>query len=51
MSDCRQITDAAFVHLRGIQSLDMFMCKQGSITDAAFVQLRGIQKLNMTACK
>ena len=45
MNDCRQIADAAFVHLRGIHELHMGGCRQ--ITDAAFVHLRGIQKLNM----
>ena len=47
MGDCRQITGAAFVHLRGIQTLDLG-CNQ--ITDAAFVHLRGIQSLDMREC-
>ena len=33
------ITNAAFVHLRGIQKLNMFNCSQ--ITDAALMHLRG----------
>jgi hypothetical protein len=49
---CRnlRITDAAFVHLRGIHTLDMSDCKQETITDAAFVHLRGIHTLSMQGC-
>ena len=50
MFNCWQITDAAFVHLRGIQSLVMAYCDQIVITDAAFVNLRGIQVLIMDGC-
>ena len=46
MGGIEQITDAAFVHLQGIQSLDMRRCTQ--ITDAAFVHLQGIQSLDMS---
>ena len=42
------VTDAAFVHLRGIQKLDMG--NQETIMDAAFVHLRGIQTLMMLGC-
>ena len=42
------ITDATFVHLRGIKSLNMFCCNQATITDAALVHLRGIQMLYMS---
>ena len=47
MGACNQgtITDAVFVHLRGIQTLGMIGCYQATITDAAFVHLRGIQTL------
>ena len=44
---CSRVTDAAFVHLRGIQSLNMVYCDQTTITDTAFVHLRGIQTLNI----
>ena len=50
MSECHRVTDAAFVHLRGIQSLDMPYCNQATITDAAFVHLRGIKSLSMNGC-
>ena len=43
------VTDsAAFVHLRGIHTLDMRWCNR--ITDAAFANLRGIYSLNMSWC-
>ena len=50
---CNQatITDAAFVHLRGIKELYMGDCNQVTITDAAFVHLRGIQTLYMGKCR
>jgi hypothetical protein len=52
MSDCNQagITDAAFVHLKGIHKLDMQYCNQAGITDAAFVHLRGIHTLDIRFC-
>ena len=43
-------TDAAFVHLRGIQELDMSYCNQATITDAAFEHLKGIHSLVMGGC-
>ena len=52
LRDCDQITDAAFVRLRGIHSLYIHDCFQ--ITDAAFVPLvplRGIHVLNMAGSK
>ena len=48
MNRCRRFTDAAFVHLRGIQTLNMVHCRQ--LTEAAFVQLRGIRTLNVDCC-
>jgi hypothetical protein len=53
MGYCRQetITDAAFVHLRGIHTLDMRFCYQSTITDAAFEHLRGIHTLRMHGCR
>ena len=50
MSECTQITDAAFVYLRGIHTLNMTGCKQATITDAAFVHLRGIHTLEIYGC-
>ena len=50
MDGCRAVTDAAFIHLRGINTLYMYSCNQETITDAAFVHLRGIHKLNMSRC-
>ena len=45
MGYCTGITDAAFVHLRGLHTLDMRGCT--GITDAGIAHLRGI--LNMGA--
>ena len=52
VSFCTQagITDAAFVHLRGIHTLAMDGCTQAGITDAAFVHLNGIRALIMDGC-
>ncbi len=50
ISHCRQLTDAAFVHLRGIHTLYMRYCYQPAISDAAFVHLRGIHTLVMSYC-
>ena len=52
MSWCNQatITDAAFVHLKGIHTLDMSACPQATITDAAFAHLKGIHSLNLFHC-
>ena len=50
MRECIRVTDAAFVHLRGIQSLNMVYCNPSTITDAAFVHLRGIHILDMSKC-
>ena len=50
MSESKGVTDAAFVDLRGIQTLNMRWCNQATITDAAFVHLRGIQTLDMSYC-
>ena len=49
MYDFTQLTDAAFVHLRGIHTRDISYCTQ--LTDAAFVRLRGIHTLDMSYCK
>ena len=51
MTLCLTVTDAAFVHLRGIDTLSMWGCNQATITDAAFVHLTGIQSLSMTGCR
>jgi hypothetical protein len=52
MSGCKheEITDGAFVHLRGIHTLHMAGCSQRTITDGAFAHLRGIHTLNMSSC-
>jgi len=50
ISGRRDLTDADFVHLRGIHTLNMRGCNQESITDAAFEHLRGIHTLNMDGC-
>jgi hypothetical protein len=39
------ITDAAFVHLAGIHTLDMRSCHQATITDACVSHLVGINTL------
>ena len=45
----KRVTDAVFVHLAGIQTLDMSGCSQ--ITDAGLVHLSGIHTLNMSECE
>ena len=50
MMGCSLVTDAAFVHLKGILNLNMSGCSQATITDAAFVHLKGIHKLHMQHC-
>ncbi len=45
------ITDAAFVHLRGIHTLEVMFCKQLTITGATFAHLGGISVLNMFECR
>ena len=49
MSGCKSITNAAFVHLKGIHTLDM-NGSRSTITDAAFSHLQGIHTLNMAWC-
>jgi hypothetical protein len=48
MWGCRQITNAAFVHLHGIHTLRMNGCSQ--ITNDAFEHLKGIRRLNIINC-
>ena len=52
MSNCIQvtITNAAFVHLRGIHALYMNDCNQATITDAALVNFVGIKILETKRC-
>jgi hypothetical protein len=50
MAGCQDVTDAAFVHLRDIHTLNMTFCGQQIITDATFAHLAGIQRLSMWAC-
>ena len=50
MANCKAVTDAAFVHLRGIRVLDMTLCNQLTITDAGLAHLVGIQKLSILFC-
>ena len=47
---CKSVTDAAFVYLRGIHTLDMIGCNQATITDSAFIHLRGIHTLYISGC-
>ena len=51
MRSCKAVTDAAFVHLRGIHVLDVSYCDQPTITDAGLAHLVGIQKLSIWACR
>ena len=44
------LTDADFVHLRGVRELNMSHCKQATITAAAFAHLAGIHTLVMRYC-
>ena len=51
MRECTQpgLTDAAFAHLAGLETLDMARCRQ--ITGAVFAHLRGtIRSLDMSGC-
>ena len=50
LQDRIDLTDADFVHLAGIHTLDMSWCKQATVTDAAFVHLAGIHTLDMSRC-
>ena len=50
MSFCGLVSDAAFAHLAGVESLNMRLCKQATITNDAFQHLKGIQTLNMIGC-
>jgi hypothetical protein len=50
MAGCRDISDAAFAHLRGIHTLDMGACDQPAVTDAAFAHLVGVQRLSIDSC-
>ena len=43
--------DAAFVHLRGIQTLDIGACNQETIADVAIANLVGISELKTDACR
>ncbi len=45
MSDGSQATNAAFVRLAGIHTLNMSLCSQATVTDAAFAHLHGIRTL------
>ena len=47
---CTMVTYAAFIHLRGIHTLNMSGCNQETITDAAFIHLRGIHTLFIGGC-
>ena len=44
------LTDADFVHLRGLRTLAMRNCNQATITDGAFAHLAGIRTLYMSGC-
>jgi hypothetical protein len=44
------LTDADFVHFRGVRELDMSCCRQATITDGAFAHLAGIHTLFMGRC-
>ena len=46
----RDLTDADFVHLKGIHTLNMGGCSQAGITDGAFVHLKGIHTLVISNC-
>ena len=50
MAYCKNVTDAAFVYLRGIHTLRMRGCYQDTITDSAFVHLRGIHTFDISHC-
>jgi hypothetical protein len=52
MSHCKQatITDAAFVHLRGIHMLTLHGCIQQAITPAVFTHLRGTYYMHARDC-
>ena len=50
MSWCRQLTDAAFAHLKGIHTLLMWHCNQPTITGTALAHLKGIKCLVLWGC-
>lgn len=43
-------TDAAFVHLHGMHTLNITYWNEESITDAAFVHLTGINTIDISGC-
>jgi hypothetical protein len=47
ISDCTNITDAAFPYLKRVRHLNMRGLNQESITDAAFAHLKGIVELKV----
>ena len=53
MHECNQaiITDADFVHLSGIQSLEMTYCNQATITGSDIAHLVGIRTLETKKCR
>ena len=46
----KDLSDADFVNLRGIHTLNMSGCDQEGITDTAFAHLTGIRSLIMSSC-
>ena len=50
ISGRKDITDADFVYLEGIQRLNMKNCDQKEITDAAFKHLKSVKTLIMFGC-
>ena len=51
VSDREDLTDADFVHLAGLQKLDMSFCSRSAIGNCAtFNHLAGIQWLSMSGC-
>ena len=52
IGECRQLTDAAFAHLRGLHTLLMWDCNQAAVSDAAFERLGAarLRVLSLEAC-
>ena len=50
ISGCKELTDAAFVHFKGVHTLRMRYLGSG-ISDAAFAHLSGVHTLDMRGCK
>ena len=50
MTGCRQITDDALAHLKGIQHLDISYCSDGALTPAGLLALIAVPVVRVAGC-